>query len=285
MDPRKKKKVRQVLRLALSSAVVCVLLVGLSFQVNGSISKYIAGKTTWAAEVVAADRMRMPAISFCPGYRDLERRRRRHDGDSAYDIASLPTFFDGGDRTAATEEEITAWWSRVTFPARELFSHVKAPLSDANFLSEVDSVASDVYSYSGGFVTILPVPSTFGLCHTVTVERPIPHGNSLIVQLNMTSVGSSRAVSAYLHEPGDEAIGLNHNFWPRFVAHFDLKMDNFLDLPLEMEVRTSRNKGCSRCSDGDPGEYSSCILRWMRDAYLNANCSNGEQNNIFFFYF
>ena len=111
---------------------------------------------------------------------------------------------------------------------------------------------------------------------------PVPHTASLIVQLNLAGGGKGEGgtlpgrVSAYVHRPGDEGLGLNHNFWPGFVAQYDLLPGTFLDLPLELEIRRAKGKGENKCEPDLEYSYASCILNWMRREYVNANCSQGE---------
>ncbi len=158
-----KKHCGLILRLAL----VLSLLLGLGFQARESVTKFLSGRTTWAAEVVSIEDQLLPALSLCPGF-----RRERWDDDSdnfsdpvRYDSATLPTYFDHSAEQleTATLEEISAWWDNITYSAQDILAYVKAPDLDANHLSGKGVVTAEDLAkqqlgpaYTFGHLSIVP---------------------------------------------------------------------------------------------------------------------------------
>ncbi len=273
---RRYRRVRMIMVSLLTLAIAVVL----TYQVSGSISKFLSSKTTWTSEVVTMDRQLLPAISFCAGYR--REVANSTNGSKFYEHLTIPSYFDESHaEDPATEEDITTWWRSINYEAYTLFAFIKSPLEGQDHLGDDAPVLTPEdfnETLSINNLTVIPVSSTYGICYTLVFTVPIPSHTSLILQLNLTE-GPSR-VSAYVHAPGDQ-VGLFHNYWPRFVAHYDLEPEAALDLPLEKQVRRTRRTEQNPCREGgQQTDYGDCILDWMKRNYVLANCSQG--NNYIF---
>ena len=237
-------------------AIFSFLSICCCFQVWVSLDKYFQGKTIIATTFVDEDKLILPVISICPGFKNLE-NRATISYDSLYD----PFNITGDD---PTEETLISFWNNSTYAIDEIFHGLKMWSSGIEVALEREKIKL-------GFIpeinaTINEVSTVYGRCYTIQSHVKFASASYLKLFINMSS---REKVLLYFHEEYAE-IGLFFLYWPVSVSSRTIIKDTNSDNLLKLTV----NKKIKNCISDEEYSKPKCVFNWAKQAYLNTTCNS-----------
>lgn len=200
-------------------------------------------QTTVAKHVRHEKSLDFPAVSICPGYKDLIK-------DLEWPLLSIKIFDRGINETRArehfprTRKEFEDQWNSITYSAGDIF---------VNKLDNAGIVTRD---------------TLFGKCHTILGTKAITQKSlrqSLKVDLNVPNERSEFKV--FVHDRG-AVTGFNSLFWTSNMTIYagTIKKGEHIDYSLSKYIFHYKVG-----SDIGPDEYHAALNSWLDKSLRNAS--------------
>ncbi len=256
--------------------LVFLLLACFGGQVWEGFLKFIKRQTTLVSTTETKSEAKLPAISVCPGFRDIkhdyyEAIYELHDVLDENEGETASTFFCNVDVLGAgimlmllVSDSLDAtpmnWWNNKTYGLTDFIHFIKRPSVHYHEDPETHVNVSGYYEDLKG--SVIEVSTNYGRCYAFHFDWMMKSKDYYTFQLNMEN---HEELVFFLHERYNE-IGLHWSFWPIVPVSMTIRKREGLTLDIKTNTFKSLSSLTS-CTDEENYSYTECVTQWARQRY------------------
>lgn len=206
-------------------AAMLLLIVGFLYQSYQLISTFVADKTAVTHSYEHVDVQTLPAVSFCPGFRESA-VINDHNWLLAFWDDALVDVITSDYALLSSPIDLVEMWENVTLELEDFLHDVYYQLED----TEHDYNSTDLVDKEAEHVKVEQHETTSGKCFTLHFSIAMQSHQAIYLSFNLSHL-EGRSLPVHFHHPQSK-IGLNSNYWTSPATTYMLKPQSSVEVLL-----------------------------------------------------